>query len=110
MGIAGDKDNSYFQHTHTQIDYREHVPKWMCNSRGEVRKTKWPPALPFYSTRFYKFPYQLGRLVEACRFLSDKLSDYKRLIGYYAAKDDTLAPVSLYLRWNTAHLPRAPPI
>lgn len=110
MGIAGDKDNSYFQHTHTQIDYREHVPKWTCSSRGEVRKTKWPPALPFYSTRFYKFPYQLGRLAEACRFLSDKLSDYKRLIGYYAAKDDTLAPVSLYLRWNTAHLPRAPPI
>ena len=39
--------------------------------RDGVRKTKWPSAPQFFSTRFYKFPYTVGRLVEACRFISD---------------------------------------
>ena len=91
-----------------EITSSDKVSKRNCRAQEEARKTKWPPALQFFSTRFYKFLYRVGRLVEACRFLSDKLCDCKYLIGYCATKGKT-EPTS-YLRWFKAHLPRAPPV
>ena len=75
--------------------------------RKEVRKTKWPPALQSFSTRFYKLPYKLGQLVEACRIISDKSSKksyHRRFAAFGGTQHSASFSTGYVSSW-----PRAPP-
>ena len=111
IGAAGNKYGLFNKgRNRTSLFIASHL--WVMIIKGagfreEVRKTKWPPVLHFFSTRFYKLPYRLGQLVEVCRIICDN-SSKKSLYRRFAPSGGTQHRAS-FSTGSVSYWARAPP-